>query len=78
MGMLTRSSWSGSSRTARFTVLSQESGEIWTVMDGKPDRGHVRVGPLNPVPLVRRKQKVVTSPQLPRLCLTLDQQPRRA
>jgi hypothetical protein len=30
------------------------------------------------VPLVRRKQKVVTSPQLPRLCLTLDQQPRRA
>ena len=47
-------------------------------MDGQPHRGPVRVGPLNPVSLVRRERKVVTDPQLPRLRLALDQQPRRA
>ena len=43
-------------------------------MDGKPHGGPVRVGPLNPVSLVRREHKVVTRPQFPRLGLTLDQQ----
>jgi hypothetical protein len=42
-------------------------------MDNKPHGWNMRVGPLNPVPLVRWEQKVVTSPQFPRLCLTLDQ-----
>lgn len=72
--MLTRSSWSGSSRTARFAVVSQGLGEIWTVMDDKPDRGHVRVGPLNPMSLVWRDHKIAAFPQTSQSCFTLDQQ----
>ena len=42
-------------------------------MDGKPDRGHVRVGPLDPVSLVWRDHPIATYPQPPP-CITLDRQ----